>query len=192
MTLDGGAEIRVYDFNSLYSYANGQTLVEYIQNGLLLKANVSDVYTQTQINTFLEAKADKANTPTISDMNSAIASAISGVYKYKGSVSTYDDLPTTDLTIGDVYNVEDTGDNYAWTGTTWDKLSGVVDLSDYATLTYVNDQLSLKANAADLIGYVPTSRTIAGIGLSTDISSQSLTDSLIFATDGDILSIMEE
>ena len=192
LTLDGGAEIRVYDFNSLYSYANEQTLVEYIQSGLDLKANISDVYTQTQINTFLEAKADKANTPTISDMNSAIASAVSGVYKYKGSVSTYENLPTTDLTIGDVYNVEDTGDNYAWTGTTWDKLGGFVDLSDYATLTYVNGQLALKANATDLIGYVPTSRTIAGIGLSTDISSQALSDALVFATDSDIYNIMED
>lgn len=192
LTLDGGAEIRVYDFNSLYSYANEQTLVQYIQNGLSLKANVSDVYTQTQINTFLDAKADKANTPTISDMNSAIASAISGVYKYKGSVSTYDNLPTTDLTIGDVYNVEDTGDNYAWTGTTWDKLAGIVDLSDYATLTYVNGQLALKANTTDLIGYVPTSRTIAGINLSNNISSQALSDALVFATDSDIYNIMED
>ena len=56
---------------------------------------------------------------------------ISSVYKYKGTVASYNNLPSTGLTIGDVYNVEDTGDNYAWTGTDWDKLGGNIDLSGY-------------------------------------------------------------
>jgi hypothetical protein len=58
---------------------------------------------------------------------------ISSVYKYKGTVATYADLPSSDLTVGDVYNVESTGDNYAWTGTAWDKLGGDIDLSGYQT-----------------------------------------------------------
>ena len=62
-----------------------------------------------------------------------VDSKVSAVYKYKGSVASYSNLPSTGLTIGDVYNVEDTGDNYAWTGTIWDKLSGTVDLSGYQT-----------------------------------------------------------
>jgi len=40
-------------------------------------------------------------------------------------------LPSSDLTVGDVYNVESTGDNYVWTGTVWDKLGGDIDLSGY-------------------------------------------------------------
>ena len=79
-------------------------------------------------------------------VDDSIASAVSSVYKYKGSVATYDDLPSSDLTIGDVYNVEDTGDNYAWTGTTWDKLAGDIDLSGYATKDYVDTGLSGKQN----------------------------------------------
>ena len=62
-----------------------------------------------------------------------IDTKISSVYKYKGSVATYQDLPSSDLTIGDVYNVESDGSNYAWTGTTWDKLGGTIDLSGYQT-----------------------------------------------------------
>jgi hypothetical protein len=58
-----------------------------------------------------------------------IDSKISSVYKFKGNVANFAALPTTGLTIGDVYNVDDTGDNYAWTGTVWDKLSGTVDIS---------------------------------------------------------------
>ena len=79
-------------------------------------------------------------------IDTKIAQAISSVYKYKGSVATYNDLPSSDLTIGDVYNVEDTGDNYAWTGTTWDKLAGTVDLSDYATKSELTSGLATKQN----------------------------------------------
>ena len=64
---------------------------------------------------------------------SEIDGKVSSVYKYKGTVATYGDLPDTDLTIGDVYNVESDGSNYAWTGTEWDKLGGNVDLSNYYT-----------------------------------------------------------
>lgn len=64
-------------------------------------------------------------------------SEISSVYKFKGSVATYNDLPAG-ATVGDVYNVTDTGANYAWDGSAWDKLSETVDLSSYATTAYVN------------------------------------------------------
>lgn len=46
------------------------------------------------------------------------------VYTYKGSVSTYASLPMSGEKIGDVYNVLDTGNNYAWSGTAWDDLAG--------------------------------------------------------------------
>lgn len=52
----------------------------------------------------------------------ALKSDIAGVYNYKGSVATYDALPSTELTSGDVYNVESNDMNYAWTGTAWDPL----------------------------------------------------------------------
>lgn len=55
----------------------------------------------------------------------ALKSDITSVYKVKGSVSTYTALPTEDNTTGDVYNVEDTGMNYVWTGTAWDALGSV-------------------------------------------------------------------
>lgn len=83
-------------------------------------------------------KSDKSTTLSgygITDAytKTEVDNIVSSVYKYKGSVADYASLPTTGLTVGDVYNVEDTGDNYAWTGTEWDKLSGTVDLSGYVT-----------------------------------------------------------
>lgn len=77
-----------------------------------------------------------------------VDAAVSAVYKYKGSVSTEAELPEDSQTIGDVYNVEDTGMNVAWDGTKWDKLGSVVDLSGYATTASVNSQLAKKAPLA--------------------------------------------
>jgi hypothetical protein len=47
---------------------------------------------------------------------------VAAVYKYKGSVASYANLPSTGLTAGDVYNCTDTGMNYGWTGSAWDAL----------------------------------------------------------------------
>lgn len=52
----------------------------------------------------------------------ALKSDLTSMYKYKGSVATVSDLPASDNTTGDVYNVEATGMNYAWNGTAWDAL----------------------------------------------------------------------
>lgn len=98
----------------------------------------------------LQLKADKATTlcgysindaytKDEVDSNFAKKSEISNVYKYVGSVDNYADLPTTDLVEGYVYNIVNEcttkkiscGDNVAWTGSSWDKLGGSVNLSNY-------------------------------------------------------------
>lgn len=68
---------------------------------------------------------------TASDVSTAIGAAVASVYKPKGSVATYQDLPTSGNTPGDVWDVQDTGMNYAWTGTAWDPLGTYVDMSLY-------------------------------------------------------------
>lgn len=79
------------------------------------------------------------------DANTTYAkkSDISNVYKFKGTKTTYAELPTTGVVTGDVWNITNAdaehgikaGDNVAWNGTAWDNLSGVTDLSAYATTT---------------------------------------------------------
>ena len=66
---------------------------------------------------------------TESDVDDKISTAISSVYRYKGSVATYNDLPASGNTTGDVWDVQDTGINYAWNGTGWDPLGASVDTS---------------------------------------------------------------
>ncbi|MFH6944621.1 hypothetical protein [Flavobacterium sp. FlaQc-50] len=58
-----------------------------------------------------------------------VDSKVSSVYKYKGNVNTYADLPTSGRVVGDVWNALDTDINWAWTGTVWDNLGGMFDVS---------------------------------------------------------------
>lgn len=72
---------------------------------------------------------------TVYAKKSDIASAL----KYKGSKNTYSELPSSGQSVGDVWNVVQAdsshnikaGDNVAWNGSSWDVLSGTVDLSGY-------------------------------------------------------------
>lgn len=78
--------------------------------------------------------SDEEQDERISDLEEKVRQALASVFVYKGSVATYSDLPADDNKVGDTYNVLDTGDNYTWNGTGWDKLAGIVDLSHLVTL----------------------------------------------------------
>ena len=77
----------------------------------------------------LMSAADKKAINELPDVY-AKKSDIVNVYRYKGSVDTYNNLPGEDLNSGDVYNVEDTGKNYAWTGSDWDDLGGSFEFEE--------------------------------------------------------------
>ena len=83
-----------------------------------------------------------------------LTSAVSSVYKYKGTKAAYANLPSSGNTTGDVWNVTaaygnvPAGTNWAWNGSAWDALGGEIDLS----------------------GYVPTSRTVNGKALTGNIT----------------------
>lgn len=72
---------------------------------------------------------------------------VASVYKFKGNVADFAALPSTGQVAGDVYNCTDTGDNYAWTGTDWDKLAGTVDLTAYAKTTEVTQAVATETDA---------------------------------------------
>lgn len=78
----------------------------------------------------LMAAADKAKLDAFQPAaNYALKSDITNVYKYKGSVDNYAALPQDDNEVGDVYNLNDTGMNYVWTGTAWDALGQVFTIT---------------------------------------------------------------
>ena len=58
----------------------------------------------------------------------ALKSDITAMYRYKGSVTSVDKLPTKGQTIGDVYDVGN-GMNYAWNGSDWDALGEIFTIT---------------------------------------------------------------
>lgn len=94
-----------------------------------LKANSSDVYT-------------KSETYTKTETDNAIKQASATVFKYKGTVDSFVFLPTLNVSVGDVYTLADTNEEYVATTASpdpvWEYLGVKVDLSDYST-TAQND-----------------------------------------------------
>ncbi|MBO5217539.1 MAG: hypothetical protein J6B41_07340 [Alistipes sp.] len=120
-----------------------------------------------------------------------VSNKVASIYTPKGSKDKYTDLPA-DAAVGDVWNVVEAyngypaGTNWAWTGTEWDALGGIVDLSNYynkgevdgaisAALTPVNTEIgnvktlaeTNQTNLGTLQGEVNTlSGTVSGISAS--------------------------
>lgn len=109
----------------------------------------------TTVKNALDAhKADYNNPHKVTAAQLGLAT----VYKYKGAVETYADLPTSDQQVGDVWNVETAdpdhgikaGDNVAWDGAQWDALGGNHDLSGYAQLNSANTFTALNTFRANI------------------------------------------
>lgn len=120
----------------------------------------------------ITASGDETKLASDKAVRVAINTAIANVYKIKGSVNTYAELPELPE-VGDVYNISTAdpehnikaGDNVVWVGAVeggeeahWDVLSGVVDLSAYSTTDQINAKLAEKQHkleSSDTITLVP-------------------------------------
>lgn len=90
---------------------------------------------------------------------SEVDGMLSSAFHYKGTKAKYSDLPTTGNVVGDVWNITTAdkangikaGDNVAWTGTEWDVLSGVTDLTGYTQnsdfVEYTSEEIETLWNA---------------------------------------------
>ena len=133
-----------------------ERLVDYINNSLNNKANVGDVPANVVVQSDLENYALKSEIPAEMDLSDyatkqelgdyATATAlqdlenrVTGVYHFRGSVADLDALTAIENPAeGDVYNIEDTGMNAAWTGTAWDEFGTIIDLTPYALEENIN------------------------------------------------------
>lgn len=97
-------------------------------------------------------KPDLSNYATkteVTKLDNKLQDAVSSVFRAKGSVKTYNNLPVDKVSIGDVYNVLDTGANYVAISInpiTWDKLSETVDLSKFFNKNEIDSLLSTKVD----------------------------------------------
>lgn len=121
--------------------------VSALETSIGTKANSADVYTKDQVDTTLGLYRTIADSYDKTTVDSKISTAVSSAYKVKGTVATADALPTGAQT-GDVYNITaastygPAGTNVVWDGTEWDALGGIMDLSDYATIKYVDGKVT--------------------------------------------------
>ena len=123
----------------------------------------------------------------LNDLASQISAKLTSAMHYKGIVAAYENLPDEPV-VGDVYNVTATGKNYAWDGTQWDELSGVMDLSAYKTdaeneakyLQIANFSTKAKAEGfrteTEIRGYISTAFTSYGFGTLSEKSEVEKTD----------------
>jgi len=104
-------------------------------NNYVLNSSLSNIATSGSWN-------DLSNTPTtianygITDAytKTEIDGKLTSSMHFKGTVANYEALSNiTNPSVGDMYNALDTGSNYAYDGTNWDKLSENIDLSNYVT-----------------------------------------------------------
>ena len=117
-------------------------------------------------------------------VDNAISTAVSSTYKFMGSVATYSDLPSTDLTVGDTYDVRaaftkdwetyPAGTDVAWTGTDWDPLGWQFDTSNLVTKT--ETLLTINGTAYTQGGSVTTPNTTYDAMTATEFNTGTATD----------------
>ena len=151
------------EVQSLAEYAKTSELTTAINNEKTARES-GDTSTLSTAKTYTDTKASNVLTEAKKYAETVSEKAM----HFKGSVETYEELEKKENpTQGDMWNVEETGANYAWTGSTWDKLSETLDLSIYALKeTTINGQkldsnITLKAD---------------DVGVALDVSSQSTTE----------------
>lgn len=153
------ADLKAVAFSGSYNDLSNKPTIPTVTNDLTdeLKANYDAAYTHSQSThapsnaqaNVIEAitvngsaqqptgKTVNITVPTtvaqLTDAgNYALKSDIANVYRYKGSVATYDDLPAENNANGDVWDVQADGMNYAWNGSGWDNLGMKFEI-DWAT-----------------------------------------------------------
>ncbi|MBR6099069.1 hypothetical protein IKP85_04915 [bacterium] len=126
-----------------------------VGNGLINQIATEDVQGIVMPDNVTIQVSENGELSTIADPNdyytkTEVDAKVLNLYKFKGTVESYNNLPQDNLVNGDVYNVKDTGKNYAWVGVSqdypdgWDVLGGIFDLSQFYTKSETDEQIREK------------------------------------------------
>lgn len=131
-----GKKVSAVEGSRLMTDAEGTKL-----EGIDAGAQVNVIETITVDGTAVSV-SDKTAAITLNLKDYAKKADISTAYKAKGTISMAELKLLTEKSVGDVYNLSDkfvdseteypVGTNVVWTGTEWDPLAGLTDLSAYA------------------------------------------------------------
>lgn len=119
----------------------------------------------------------------------ALSSKVTGAYKYAGSVANAAALVNiANPANGDIYNVEDTGMNYAWNADeeVWDSLGMNIDLSNYAQqsdLTALSEACNEKISSVE--GADDSIEVTSGRQIAVKISTASNNALQVIETKGE-------
>lgn len=139
-----------------------------------------------------------SSTPTARDNSGKVAtteyvdSAISGlgsILNYKGTKATESALPSTGNVTGDVWIVSADSSEYVWNGTAWEKFGPTIDLSGYVPTTRTVNGKALSTDIsldASDVGALPDSTVIPDISGKVNKSGDTMTGNLIFNSDAKI------
>lgn len=126
-------EMIVYDPDTTHTdprvkYGDGTTTIAALPFLADSKADKNNTYTKAEIDSLANSKADKSNTYTKTEIDSLV----SAVFRYKGTKATLAEVEAlTTKEVGDVWFVSADSSEYAWNGTSWEKLGPVIDLTPY-------------------------------------------------------------
>ena len=151
-------------------------------------------------------KADKATTLAGYGIEDAytkteIDGKLSGALHFKGTVTYLDKLPASGQAQGDVYQVtyavneadyqagvtKVANAEYVWNGTEWEELGTIMDLSAYATTSYVDTELAKKAEKV----HTHTSAEITDFANAVATQMKDATDKLATIEENAEVNIIE-
>jgi hypothetical protein len=162
-------------------YYTGATSGNYVQNTFYTCVNNSGTYTWTSASP-KQVSVDSALSETSTNpvQNKVIANALKGyakkedistAYKAKGSIASAN-LPSNP-SVGDVYDLTDAssygpvGTNVVWTGTEWDALAGITDLSGKQDKLTAGTGISIGSN--NTISLATSGVTAGTTGSATNV-----------------------
>lgn len=111
-----------------YVDANGGKIQKIKVNGTEQTIDTADKSVNITVPTKVSDITNDSGYQNATQVQTLIDASIVGAYKYKGSVANRQALPSN-AENGDVYDLQDTGMNVAWNGTSWDDLGQLVDTS---------------------------------------------------------------
>ena len=99
--------------------ASGQNLIPVATTEIAGKVKASEEIAVAEDGTMSLVAVPLTKVTGLETRLEAIEQAAVGGIHYRGTVSTYEDLPTENLKQGDLYEVSSTGKEYCWNGESW-------------------------------------------------------------------------
>ena len=160
----------VYATRSENAAAKAETISQNVQelaDNTRQDAQQAENEAQNAQNSSQLAQSLKSDCEQIKNDCNTIKASLAAIYKWCGSVAKYEDLPTENVIVGDVYNVLTTDMNYAWTEDGWDQLGSSLYNIGYgltlsANTVAVNQDLVAMLSKFQVVTALPSSPS-AGI-----------------------------